>query len=58
MFNKCAIDGILLPCQLVVGLISAPVAIKRMLFKVPLFTSFNIFEQKTEPAHPHPEPPA
>ena len=58
MLSKCAAEGILSPWPDEVGLINAPVAMKRILLYFPLFTEFKISEQNTEPAHPQPEPPA
>ena len=58
IFNKCAIEGMLSPCCDDVGDINAPVAMNKMFFNLPDFSCCMIYEQNTEPEHPHPEPPA
>lgn len=55
--TACATDGIGLPCLLVVGDISAPVATKSTFLSSPFFIRFIMCEQSTDALQPHPEPP-
>lgn len=50
--------GIEPPCWDEVVLISAPVAMNRILLYLPFSIAGRIVEQSTDAQHPHPEPPA